>query len=138
MDELILPRIHFELGSIYRDAGQLIEARESFVFAFNALRSHPTLRDDRQFLSDVYWNIAGLCYELGDYDKAARIFEEVLGNHSHEDIHYWNAVTWLGHCHEAAGDHDKAHECFESVLASPHASDSDKISAREGLEHKTG
>jgi tetratricopeptide (TPR) repeat protein len=132
-DTHTLPRIHFEMGSTYRDAGQPIEARESFVLAFDALRSLPALRDDPRFLSDVYWNIAGLCYELGDYEKAARIFENVLGYHSQDDVHYWNALTWLGHCHKAAGDYDKAREYFQSVLASPRASDADKISAREGL-----
>lgn len=134
VDERMLPRIHFELGSIYRDAGQLIEARESFVLAFNGLRSLPTLRDDRQFLSDLYWNIAGLCYQLEDYEKAATIFQEVLQYHSRDESHYWNAVLWLGHCHKAVGSYDKARECFERVLNSPYASDSDKDSAREGLE----
>jgi tetratricopeptide (TPR) repeat protein len=133
IDERMLPRIHFELGVTYRDGGQLIEARESFVRAFDSLRSIPAMRDDRQFVSDLYWNIASLCYELGEYEKAAAIFEKILDYHSQDDPHYWNAMIWLGHCHKATENDAKAHECFERVLESPYASDSDKNSAREGL-----
>jgi tetratricopeptide (TPR) repeat protein len=64
-DERMLPRIHFELGSVYRDAGQLVDARESFVLAFDTLRSLPTLRDDRQFLSDLFWNSCGPLLSIG-------------------------------------------------------------------------
>jgi tetratricopeptide (TPR) repeat protein len=136
IDQRMLPRIHFELGSTYRGAGQLFEARESFVQAFDALRFH-FLRDDQQFSSDLYWNIAELCYELEDYEKAARVFEEVLQYHSQDESHYWNALTWLGHSYKATRNYNKAHECFQRVLASPHATDSDKKSAREGLQGNT-
>jgi len=134
LDAHMLPRIHFDLASTYRDAGQLIKARDSFVLAFDALRSFPGLQNDRQFLSDLYWNIASLCYELKDYEKATRIFEEVLARQARDDVHYWNAVTWLGYCHEAKGNYDQARAYFESVLASSYAAESDKIAARQGLE----
>lgn len=133
VDERMLPRIHFELGSTYRSAGQPMEARESFVLSFEALRSHP-LRDDRLFLSDLYWNIAELCYELQHYEKAVTIFQEVFRYHSEEDGQYWNAMIWLGYCYKATGNHDKARECFQTVLKSPYSSEADKKWAREGLE----
>jgi tetratricopeptide (TPR) repeat protein len=134
IDKGMLPRIHFELGSTYRAAGQLVEARESFVEAFNALDSHPTLRDDPQFLSDIYWNIGGLCYELGDYEKAIKVFEKVLYYHSRDDGGYWNAICWLGNCHEAKGSYDEARTCYKQVLATPHTTETDRASAREGLQ----
>jgi len=133
IDERMLPLVHSELGSTYRNAGHFFEARESFVLAMNALRALPTIGNNRHMLSQLYSQIAELCYELEEHDKATRIFETVLQYHSESDLEYWTAVNWLGHCHNAEGNYDKARECFDRVIKSPYASDLDKQSARQGL-----
>jgi tetratricopeptide (TPR) repeat protein len=79
------------------------------------------------------WNLGKIHYGVEEYREAATAFEEVIGYQSDDDRDRYNTLVWLGHCYFAIGDNGKARDCYEKVLASPHASDTDRISAQKGL-----
>jgi tetratricopeptide (TPR) repeat protein len=76
--------------------------------------------------------LAKLFYRLKEYAKAATMFEKILPHYDNDDPKYSNMLLVLGYCYEAMGADAKARECYEKVLASPHTSEDDKISARDG------
>ncbi len=132
-DKGMLPRLYFERGLIQRLTNRPTEAQRTFQQVLAALQAHPTLCNDPHFLAEVHWNLAELYYESEAYREAAAAFQEVLAHHAKDDPYHRNALLWLGHCHLGTGAHAEARDCYQEVLNSPHASETEKASAREGL-----
>lgn len=125
--------LYFSLGLIQQSMNRLMEARESLQKALEALQVDPYLHEDTYFLTQIHWNLGQIYFRQGEYEKAAEIFQKALASCPQDDPIYCNAVLWLGHSYGAVGDYIHARDCYEKLLASPHASDTDRISARKGL-----
>lgn len=132
-DKVTLPRLYFELGLVRRHMNRTTDARKSFKQALEALHTHPYLRDDVHFLHEVSWNLAEVCYELGEYADAAAAFQQVRTYLPENDPNHWNALLWVGYCYQALGERTNARECYREVLESSYSSAIDRSYARKGL-----
>jgi len=129
----ILPGLHLELGVIQRSTGRLAEARETLQQALVELRNDPYLQDEPDLLVEIHRALAGVYYELAQYQHAAAAYQEVLRFHSEDDSCRRDAFLWLGHCYLAIGAHDKARDCYEKLLASPNVLPTEKGLAQRAL-----
>jgi tetratricopeptide (TPR) repeat protein len=125
--------LYMELGAIQRFTSQLTESRKSYEQALAALKSDPYFHSDAEILGEIYFNLATVCYELGEYQGAVSAYREVLRFNSKDISSYWSALYWLGRSYEAIEDHSKARDCYAEVVASRGASEDDKSLARNGL-----
>jgi tetratricopeptide (TPR) repeat protein len=130
---LVHSRLFIELGGIQRSTNRLAQSKESFRQALAALKSDPNFHNDTQTLGEVYFNLASVCYELGEYDDAVSSYNEALRCDTKHGPSYWTALYWLGRSYEANEDHSKARDCYTEVSASSHATEDDKSLARKGL-----
>ena len=137
-DKVTLPLVYFTLGLIQRSTHRLAEARETFEKVLEALQAHPYLKDDSHFLTQVYWNLGELDYGSEKLEEALRAFQKILAYHPEADTDHRNALLWLGYCYQAMRDHSKAVGYFKELLASPHASETEKASARKSLAWNLG
>jgi tetratricopeptide (TPR) repeat protein len=119
------------LGRSYEAVEDHHPARDCYAEVLAA--PHAT-EDDRSLAREsLTWSLAKRHYQSGEYREAAAAFEELVSQYSNEDSKYWNAVLWLGSCHQGLEDHRKAKDCFEEVLASSCASEADKVAAKKCL-----
>jgi tetratricopeptide (TPR) repeat protein len=130
---LLHSRLDVELGEIQRSTNRLAESKESFRQALAALKSDPYFHNDTQTLGEVYFNLASVCYELGEYEDAVSSYNEVLRCDPKNGSSYWTALYCLGRSYEANGDRSKARDCYREVSASSHATKEDKSLAQKGL-----
>jgi tetratricopeptide (TPR) repeat protein len=130
---LLHSRLDVELGGIQRSTNRLAESKETFRHALAALKTDPYFHNDTQTLGEVYFNLALVCYELGEYEDAISAYSEVLRCDTKDGPSYWTALYWLGRSYEAREDHRKARDCYAEVSASSHATADDKTLARKGL-----
>jgi tetratricopeptide (TPR) repeat protein len=126
---LLHSRLDVELGEIQRSTNRLVESKERFSHALAALKSDPYFHNDTQTLGEVYFNLASVCYELGEYEDAVSFYNEVLRCDTKDGPSYWTALYWLGRSYEATEDHSKARDCYAEVLASSRATEDDKALA---------
>lgn len=132
-DPLKSPRLNFELALIYRAANRAEAARDMLEQLRANLRSHPVLKDDSHFLTNVHFNLGELYYESGSYHQAAEAFEQILRSNREDNAWRRNALLWLGHCYAEIGRYDEARACYNQVLASPNPSEAEKHAARQGI-----
>lgn len=133
-DKRCLPMIHFELGKVYRLANIPEEAVLAFEQALTALGTSRALREDRDSVVQIKWELGNAYYDMGRYDEAVPTFQEVLPEVL--EIYpylYWNTLISLGHCYLATGQYAKARDCYEEVAASEQASRDEKAVAQEAL-----
>ena len=130
---LLHSRLDVELGEILRSTNRLVESKERFRHALAVLKSDPYFHNDTQTLGEVYFNLASVCYELGEYEDAISAYNEVLRCDTKDGPSYWTALYWLGRSYEATEDQRKARDCYAEVLASSYATDTDRTLAREDL-----
>ncbi|HSE85671.1 MAG TPA: tetratricopeptide repeat protein [Candidatus Binatia bacterium] len=130
---LLHSRLDVELGEIQRSTNRLVESKERFRHALAVLKSDPYFHNDTQTLGEVYFNLASVCYELGEYEDAVSSYNEVLRCDTKDGSSYWTALYWLGRAYEASEDHSKARDCYAEVSASSHATEDDKGLARKAL-----
>lgn len=137
-DRGALANLYFSLGLIRRSTNRLAEARETFEKALGTLRADPYLHDDLHFLIQIHWNLGELYYQSEDLEKALKAFQQILAYNPEDNIDHRNALLWVGYCYQAMRDSSKALDYFREVSASPHASDTEKASARKGLAWNLG
>jgi tetratricopeptide (TPR) repeat protein len=125
--------LYIELGGIQRSTNRLAESKRSFEQALSALKSDPYFYNSVEILGEVQFNLASVCYELGEYEDAISAYNEVLRCDTKDGPSYWTALYWLGCSYEAREDHRKARDCYAEVSASSHATDTDRTLARESL-----
>jgi len=125
--------LYMELGTIQRFTSRLTESRKSYEQALAALKSDPYFHSDAEILGEIYFGLAIVCYERGEYQDAVSAYSEVLRCKSKDTPSYSTALCWLGRSYEAIEDHRKARDCYSEVVASPSASEDDKSLARNGL-----
>jgi tetratricopeptide (TPR) repeat protein len=125
--------LYLELGTIQRFTNRLTEARRSFEQALLALKSDPYFHSEEEILGEIYFNLATVCYELGEYQDAIAAYSEVLRCHGKDVPAYWTALYWLGRSYEATEDYHKARDCYAEVVAASCAAEDDKVLARKEL-----
>ena len=119
------------LGRSYEAVEDHRQARDCYA---EVLASPHATEDDRSLAREsLTWSLANRHYQSGEYREAAAAFEELVSQYPNEDSKYWNAVLWLGSCHQGLENHRKAKDCFEEVLASSCASEADKVAAKKCL-----
>lgn len=132
-DRRVLPKIHFELGKVYRLTSCPEEATVAFEQGLAVLDVNPLLRADRDFVTEIRWELGYLYYEAKRYGEAINSFREVLRGLPDESYPYYNTLASLGQCYLATGQYVEARECYEEALAAEHASKEEKEAAQEGL-----
>lgn len=134
-----LANLYLNLGLAQRLSGpltkpkHLTQAQHTFQQALLALEADPYQQYKSELYSDIYMNLAAVCYELGDFKGAAAAFDEVLQSATKNQNHLCEAQFWLGRCHQAEGSHTQAQSYFEKVLVSSYSSKDQKVGAQEGL-----
>lgn len=134
-----LANLYLNLGLAQRLSGSLTkpehltQAQHNFQQALLALEADPYRQYKSELYSDIYMNLAAVCYELGNFKGAAAAFDEVLQSATKNHTHLCEAQFWLGRCHQAEGSHKQAQYCFEKVLVSSYSSKDQKVGAQEGL-----
>lgn len=128
-----LPKLYFTLGLIQRSANRLADAKKAFQQVVLDLKNHPDLHVSPDLLSQVYWNLGELYYELGEYENAVATFRELLGVYPEDDLYRRNVFVWLGQSYHEAGNLNAARNSYEQVLNSANASEIEKSSTRLGL-----
>ena len=118
---LVHSTLFIELGGIQRSTNRLAESKESFQQALAVLKSDPYFHNDSQTLGEVHFDLASVCYELGEYEDAVSSYNEALRCDTKDGPSYWTALYWLGRSYEANKDHSKARDCYTEVSASSHA-----------------
>jgi tetratricopeptide (TPR) repeat protein len=126
-------RLYTERGKILRFTNRLAESKGNLEQALAALKSDPYFHSDAEIRGEIYFNLATVCYELGEFQEAISTYSEVLRCHSKDVPGYWTALYWLGRSYEATEDYPKARDCYADVLASPRAAEDDKTLARKEL-----
>lgn len=137
----LLLGLSLQLGLIQRSTNRLEEARTTLQKVLGAVQADPHLRNDSQFLGEIYTNLGAVYYDSEKYDEATAAFKEALVRHSKDDRDHFNALLWLGYCQEAKGDHVNARNSLNQVIVSAHAAEADKTSARRAsaeLHYETG
>jgi tetratricopeptide (TPR) repeat protein len=128
----LLYRLHVERGNILRFTNRAREAKSSFEQALAVLKSDPYYHTDAEVLREIYFNLATVSYELGEYQDAISAYGEVLRNSKDVPV-YWTTLYWLGRSYEATEDYAKARDCYAEVVASFHAVGDDKTLSRNAL-----
>ena len=129
----LLANLYSELGRIQWRMKRLAEAQQTFQKALFALAADPYRNRKAHLLKDVYMNLAGVYYELGDLRGAAATYQEVVESTIESDPDHCGAQLWLGRCYEETGAHADARTCFEKVFILPTASEEEKLGARGGI-----
>ncbi len=129
----LLYRLCMERGQILRFTNRLDESKQSIEQSLAVLKSDPYFHSDAEILSEVHFNLATVCYELGQFQDAISAYSEVLRCHTKDVPAYWTASYWLGRSYEATEDYPKARDCYAGVLASSRAAEDDKVLARKQL-----
>jgi tetratricopeptide (TPR) repeat protein len=132
-DRRALPKIHFELGKVYRLTSRPEEAMAAFEQALAVLDVNPLLSADRDFIAEIRWELGYLYYEAKRYGEAIIAFREVLQCLSDKSYPYCNTIVSLGQCYLATGHYVEARDCYEEVLATEQASTEEKEIVQEGL-----
>ena len=125
--------LYMELGQVQRFTNRLTESKRSFEQALATLKTDPYFRDDVEILGEIYFNLATVCYELGDYEEAITAYTEVLRCDKPDVATYWNASYWLGRSYEFSQNYHKARDCYRAVTASQYAAQDDKAAAQNDL-----
>lgn len=126
-------RLHIERGKILRFTNRLTESKRSFEQALAVLKSDPYFHSDAEILGEIHFNLATVCYELGEFQDAISGYSEVLRCHTKDVSVYWTGLYWHGRSYEATKDFPKAGDCYSEVLASPRATEDDRTLARNAL-----
>ncbi|MBI4487787.1 MAG: tetratricopeptide repeat protein [Deltaproteobacteria bacterium] len=119
------------LGYAYQCTDAYAKARDCYEEVLASTYASET--DKVSARRSLVWCLANLYYESGKYEEAAAGFEEFLTSYPEDALYQRAALLWMGYSYQAMGANEQARDCFEKVLASPHASENEKASAREGL-----
>lgn len=129
----LLYRLYVEQGMILRFTNRAREAMSSFEQALGVLKSDPYFHSDAEVLGEIYFNLATVSYELGEYQDAIPAYSEVLRCHAKDVPAYWTALYWQGRSYDATEDYPEARDCYAEVVASSRAAEADKVLARKEL-----
>jgi len=100
-----------ELSSVYL---KLIESNLKKAKEIDSLLDKLKVLSDAEEISNVYYKIAALYMEIGQYDKAEAYFEKVVTDSRQEDI-LKKAHFNLGFAKKIQGKIDEAKDVFESL-----------------------
>jgi tetratricopeptide (TPR) repeat protein len=129
----LLYRLYVERGNILRFTNRLPESKSSLEQALAVLKSDPYFHTDAEVLGEIHFNLATVCYELGEFQDAISAYGEVLHCHNKDVPAYCTALYWLGRSYDALEDYPKARDCYAEVVASSRATEDDKVLARKEL-----
>jgi tetratricopeptide (TPR) repeat protein len=129
----LLYRLYVERGNILRFINRLPESKISLEQALAVLKSDPYFHTDAEVLGEIYFNLATVYYELGDYQDAISAYSEVLRCHAKDVPAHWTALYWLGRSYEATEDYPKARDCYAEAVTASRATEDDKTLARKQL-----
>jgi tetratricopeptide (TPR) repeat protein len=127
------PGLRLGLGMCQRMRGDLLSARSTLRAALDAGSTSSSSGQDDRFLADAWRTLGEVDHELTRHEEAIHALETALRHLADDDGSRWNAMLWLAASHGAANRVREAERFYRQVLDSPHASDADKASAREGL-----
>jgi len=125
--------IYSVCGRIFHAMNRLPEAREAFEQAVANLTERTEKRYKNRLRKEVYWNLATVYYDLGDFEKSISTLHQVLSLYPQDDLYRRNILAWLGQSYHAKGDLNDAVGFYRQVLNSPNASGSEKASIYQGL-----
>ncbi len=92
----LLQTLYMELGAIQRLTNRLTDSRTSLEQALAAAKSDPYFHNDMEILGEIQFNLASVCYELGEYEDAISAYNEVLRCDTKDGPSYWTALyCWV-------------------------------------------
>jgi len=127
------PSLRLGLDMCQRMRGDLISARSALRAALDAGSTDLSSVDNDRFLAEAWRTLGQVNHELTRHEEAIDALETALRHLDQEDASRWNAMLWLAVSVGATNRVREAERLYRRVLDSPHASDADKASAREGL-----
>jgi tetratricopeptide (TPR) repeat protein len=122
------------LGMCQRMRGDLGAARSTLRAALDAAPTDASCVEDDRFLADAWLTLGQVDYELARHAEAIDALETALRHLDPENPARWNAMLWLAAASAAIDRVREAERLYREVLDAAHASEADKVSAREGLE----
>lgn len=133
-DKKFLSKINFEMGRMYFDSKHTEEAIEAFNNALNYRAYDPVLRNNKEYIADIFWHLGTLTYHNKNYDKVIEYLSKTVENIGENHVYYCNTHITLGHCYLAKEEYSNARDHYNKALFSSLATKEEINMANECLK----
>ncbi len=111
-------KVYFDMGVMYFDSDHKQKAIDAFNNALSYKDYDPYLKDNKEYVAEIYWYLGTLAYEYNyDFDKATEYLNNALEIIREDHVDFCHTHIILGHCYLAKENYSKAKEHYNVALS---------------------